>query len=231
MAPPFRIDNPPTQLDMNKFWATMDGNDGIVSAARFIVRLTPVNGIGTNNWLLQNGFSAIMNDLTYLCDSAELPGRAFDTFSYRYYGPTHQVPFVTHYEDIDLTFICRQNMRERAFFDDWMELINPTNSYDFNYKDDYSCNITIFQLGEGNSSDENATYPEANYAYTVKKAYPIIVNSAPMTWADQNILRVAVKFTHMGVYRPYRDMKPQGFDLEASTSPTQLRERDAESGV
>ncbi len=231
MPPPFRIDNPPTTLDMNTFWAKMDGHNGIVSAARYVVRLMPVNGIGANNWLLLNGFSSIMNDLTYLCDSAELPGRAFDTFAYRYYGPTHHVPFQTVYEDIDLTFICRQNMRERAFFDDWMEIINPTNSYDFNYKDDYTCNIQIFQLGEGNITQPDATYPEANYAYTVKKAYPTTVNSAPMTWADQNILRVAVKFQHEGIHRPYRDQKPQGFDLEHSTSPTNLKERDAANGV
>lgn len=225
MPAPFRIDNPPQNLDMKTFWAKMDGQGGVVEAARFAVVFTPVTGVSTENWLVSNGLTSIMNDLTYVCDSAELPGRAFGTFTYRYYGPSFQAPFQTAYEDIDLTFICRQNMRERAFFDDWMELINPTNSYDFNYRDSFSCNITIFQLSKVAPENGATIAPEAIYAYTVKKAYPIVVNSAPATWADENILRVSVKFTHQGVYRKYRDMTPKLYDLENSTEPTNLRER------
>jgi len=217
MVAPFRIQNEPENIDLKTFWSKLEMDEGIVHAARYVVRITPV---GPENWLSKNGFASIMSDLTYLCDSAELPGRSFGMFTARYYGASFQLPFQTTYDDIDLTFICRHKMKERLFFDDWMEIINPTNSYDFNYRDDYSAEITVFQVSD--VADDPA-HPHAIYAYTIKKAYPIVVNSAPLSWADESILRVGVKFTHKGVYRKNRDAEPQQYSLEKATSPTDLK--------
>jgi hypothetical protein len=91
------------------------------------------------------------------------------------------------YEDVNFTFLCRINSQERQFFDSWLEMINPIDTFDFNYKDDYSTSIDIFQLDE----EQKATY-----AITLREAYPIQISPQPVTWADDNFQRLAVTFTY-----------------------------------
>jgi hypothetical protein len=78
-----------------------------------------------------------MRELPYLCEVAEIPRRGFMNMDVRYYGPNEKLPFLTQYEDMNLTFLCRNKSYERQFFDDWMSIINPTNTFDFNYRESY----------------------------------------------------------------------------------------------
>lgn len=213
MAAP-KIPNQPDNLRMGDFRSYSDMYGGLIRSARFAVQIQ----LAGNNVLRQLDPSTInfTRDLTYLCEAAELPGRGSMTLDLRYYGPSFKVPYQTTYEDITLTFLCRTEMRERQFFDDWMEMINPSLSYDFRYRDEYAAEIKIFQFGESDNKKEpiKDNAPEAQYLMTLADAYPILVNPQPVTWADDNFLRLGVTFTYSKWWRA-RDGQPKPYGSPA----------------
>jgi len=187
----------PANLEMNKILSKMNEGKGPARSARFVVK------IGICRALSQSGVTDLDNfrqgvlwstirktigeDLIYLCEVAEFPGRTFMNSDIRYYGPSVKFPFQTVYEDVNFTFLCRIDSNERRAFDTWMEVINPISTFDFNYKKDYATSIDIFQLGENH---------DAKYCITLLEAYPIQISPQPVTWADDNFQRLAVTFTY-----------------------------------
>lgn len=203
--PSFNINNTPQRLGMNDVKAYSSIYGGLVKSARYAVRIVPVGDL-----LLSLGYGDFLNQFTYLSDSTELPGRAFMSLDIRYYGPNFKLPFQTQYEDMSITFLCRTESFERQFFDDWMEIINPTNLWDFNYRDSYRARIELFQLADYNDAS-NATAPKAMYKWTIHDVYPVVINPQPVTWADDNFQRLAVSFTYSKWVRENRDANPGSF--------------------
>lgn len=194
----FPISNPPENLRMLDFRAISDNYGGLVKSCKFAVQIRPIG-----EYILK--YSSICRDLTYLCEVAEMPGRGFMNIDIRYYGPSHKLPFQTTYEDMNLTFLCRAESMEREFFDDWMMAINPINSFDFNYRDQYRAELDIFQFAD--YSEENSGSPTAKYFMTIHNAYPLLVNAQPMTWSDDQFQRLIVSFT-------YTHWSRRGYDTE-----------------
>jgi len=183
------IENAPRALDMESFKAVSEDYGSLAKSCRFAVRILPT---GINNPLRQ--YYDMFRDLVYLCEVAEFPGRGFESISYRYYGPEQKQPFQSRYEDINLTFLCRSESPERELFDDWMDLVHPITTYDFNYKDDYACQIDIFQFSEYDTIGYGSSDPE--YMFSLKDAWPTLVNPQLVTWADDQFLRLGVTFTY-----------------------------------
>jgi hypothetical protein len=197
------ISNYPIHLNMNEFRAAMDQYGGLAKAARYAVRIIPTGQYVRN-------ISPIIQDLSYLCEVAEMPGRGLMNIDLRYYGPNQKFPFQTQFEDLNLTFLCRSQSLERQFFDDWMLVINPNNSWDFNYKDDYSAQIEIFQFSEVGDDEEE---PMATYKFTCRNAFPLQVSPQPVTWQDDQFQRVIVTFTFDSWSRDGLDPEPDSFSL------------------
>jgi hypothetical protein len=130
-----------TNLGMPGALSNMGNNGGLAKSARFAVFITIPTG-------LMGTWKNMGRELVYLCEAAELPGRGFMSLDVRYYGPNQKLPFQTQYEDTTMTFLCRSESYERQFFDEWMESINPTNTFDFNYRSDYETTIEIMQFAE-----------------------------------------------------------------------------------
>lgn len=192
------IQNYPRSLSMQDFRSISDDYGGLVKSSKFAVRIIPFGQYVRN-------LSPVVEDLLYLCEVGEIPGRGFMNVDLRYYGPNFKIPFQTTYEDLNLTFLCRTASLERQFFDDWMTVINPTNTWDFNYRDDYAARIDIFQFGEISSDDYE---PEAFYKITCHNAYPVLLNPQPATWADDQFQRVVVSFTYTHWTREGLDTEP-----------------------
>lgn len=181
-VPPVNTNIP---LDMERFRGVSSSDGGPAKSNRFLVQITggPLFLKGSN----------IQEDLSFLCEASEFPGRGFMSTDVRYYGPNFKAPYQTVYEDLNLTFICRDEFRERQFFDDWLNYINPIDSYNFQYKDYYTSTIRLHQFAE--------TENTARYSFTFDKAYPVLVSPQPVTWADDNFHRLTVSFTYVRWYR------------------------------
>jgi len=132
-------------------------------------------------------------ELSVLCADAELPGRHINTTAQMIYGVQRKMPYGVLYDDLTLSFICSNWMVERKYFDAWQSFItNPTNNY-FNYYDKYKSDILIVHL------DDVGT---GHYGVLVEEAYPLTIQSQPLSYADNNNnLRLTVTFA----YRRWRN--------------------------
>jgi hypothetical protein len=92
-----------------------------------------------------------------------------------------------------------------------MLVINPINSFDFNYRDQYRSEIDIFQFADYSEEDDDDA-PTAKYFITLHNAYPILVNPQPMTWGDDQFQRLIVSFT-------YTHWSRRGYDPRPGWSP------------
>ena len=200
------VSNPPSDLTMRDLQAVSSAYGGLARSCRWVARIIP-----QGEYLVKAGYTDFMKQLPYLCEVAEMPGRTFMNIGHSYYGPDFKIPFQSVYEDITMTFLCRTQSYERQFFDDWMEIINPTNLWDFNYRDQYMAEIQVYQLADFGTSAA-ATAPAAMYMWSLYQAFPIVVNAQPVTWADDAIQRLTVSFTYDHWSRKGWDREPRGPD-------------------
>lgn len=192
--------NTPMNLSMDNFLGAISKLNYPARSCRFMVKIVPKN---------QN-FKKYGQDLHYVCDSAELPGRGFNITEVRYYGPGQALPNNPMYSSTNLSFICRTDSLERQFFDDWMDYINPTTSYNFEYAENYYSDVFIYQFAEHSTkappvARDNMNLipvprpdnfaPDIIYGWTLRRAWPMLVAPQPVTWADNDILRLQVTFT------------------------------------
>lgn len=193
--------NAPQRLSMQDFRSVSDRYQGLAKSCRYLVVIRP-------NGKLNIQYGGFARDLTYLCESGEIPGRSFMNMDVKYYGPNQKLPFQVQYEDMNLTFLCRTQSLERRFFDDWMSLINPIDTWNFNYREDYQCDIDIYQYGESPNFTQSivgAFLPEIlgpqfsaqpQYWITVHNAYPLNLYLQQSTWTDDQFQRLVTTFTY-----------------------------------
>lgn len=195
--------NAPKRFTMQDFRSASDRFGGFAKSARFAVTISPRSEV------LKFLGPSLAKDLTYLCEVAEMPGRGFLSIEgIRYYGPQFKLPFNTEYSDISLTFLCRNKQFERQFFDNWMEYINPTDTYHFRYRDNYASEINIWQF-----SDIGVDYAAAEYCITLHDAWPVLVNPQSATWGDDNFQRLTIAFTYSKWTRKGLDSPSGDFNL------------------
>lgn len=125
--------------------------------------------------------------LTYRCEAAQLPGRTFATTEQKTYGPIEKFPYLTTYNDLDLTFIVSDDMEEKYFFDAWLEKINPTRTNNLSYKSDYSTLITVNQYDLTNKLTYSADFLDA---------YPISTNQLDLDWSADGYHKLTVTFAY-----------------------------------
>jgi len=137
---------------------------------------------------------SVATDFNFKCESTNIPGRTFATTEQKFgSNPTEKHAYHTTYNDIDMTIIVTESgkenrgLREKRFFDAWMNYINPTTSYDFIYKQDYVGQITIKQY---NSSGDEI------FACTLLDAFPISVNQLDLDWSSDGYHKLNVTFAY-----------------------------------
>ena len=178
-------------LDMQKFRSTLDNGGSAAKGCRFMVVVRPPQTL-----------KSFPTDLHYLCETAELPGRGFGVTQARYYGPLQMFPNNTEYQPLSLTFICRADSRERRFFDDWLDYINPVNTFNFEYPNNYYSEIDVYQYSEWGRGSQKSYTPNITYSWKLHKAWPTLVNEQAVNWAEQDILRLQVTFAYKYWDRP-----------------------------
>jgi len=207
----FSITNAIDVNDLNTFRSTIERyGAGLAQSCRFIATVhTPL-------LLSQRSgeYSQLGKDMSFLCEQAEFPGRAFTVNENRHYGPSSKYPVQTTYTDLTLNFIVRDKMLEKEYFDDWMQLINPNDTYDFRYKKDYVARIDIIQYSAGAVKSpitgDNKSIP--TYKVTMIDAFPIAIAAMGLVWGEENFHRVAVTFSYNEIIRA-SDPTKRRYDL------------------
>jgi len=138
----------------------------------------------------------------FRCEKAELPGRTLATADDGGGGGTAlKLPYDVTYSDIQLSIICSEDMKERIFFESWIDqIINPAgyDTADTTYEpglvgfyDNYAkgISLTVIQLNaEGKSL----------LIYELNDVYPIALTPMNATWEEVN------SYQRFGVTLAYR---------------------------
>lgn len=125
--------------------------------------------------------------LKYRCEVANMPGRTLATTDRKTYGPIEKVPYLTTYNDMDLTFMLDEDMGIKRYFEAWIESINPRSTNDFGFKDEYSSTITINQYDAQNNKV---------YSVDLIQAYPISINQLDLDWSSDGFHKLTVTFAY-----------------------------------
>jgi hypothetical protein len=139
--------------------------------------------------------------LNFKCESTNIPGRTFATTEQKFgSNPTEKHAYHTTYNDIDMTFIVTEiagkdfrrgqigaGLPEKQLFDEWMNLINPIDTYDFIYKEKYVSDIKIKEFN---------SYGDPIYTVSLVDAFPISVNQLDLDWSSDGYHKLNVTFAY-----------------------------------
>lgn len=127
--------------------------------------------------------------LDLMCESITFPGTNVrsvpDTLRY---GPAREHGQGMTYGPFTATFICSDDLREKAWFEEWQQMIVNHRTWEVNYYDDYKGEVKIFQLDVNNND---------TYNITVTEAYPKTISPQDLSWSSNDSYQtVAVEFTY-----------------------------------
>ena len=132
----------------------------------------------------------------FRCEKAELPGRTLATAEDAVGGgPALKLPYDVTYNDISLSIICSADMKERKFFEEWMDRIigrgGRTNAGLVSYYSDYALGVSlkVEQLNEAGTT---------LIAYTLQDIYPTALTPMNAAWEETNT------YQRFGVTLAYR---------------------------
>lgn len=104
---------------LNEFSAEL-GKSGFARTSYFTVMITPPSKLLEIDSKVKDGFGKPMS---LRIEQAELPARAPLYLQQRYYGPLRNIPYGYNSQQLTLTIILSEDMRERNFFLRWQDLL------------------------------------------------------------------------------------------------------------
>jgi len=131
---------------------------------------------------------SIDDTFSFRCETAEIPGRSIITNDEVGGGGTAlKIASDVQYNDINLTIICSEDMKERFYFENWMDAIvgspgrskTGSNSGLVSFYENYAMNTTL-EVDSLNSAGQKL--------YTSRMYYVFPTSLSPMSasWEDTN---------------------------------------------
>ena len=219
-----------TRADGNNLPSALDmlGELSVTSQFKVSLHLSPNGNSQLESWLRSDGLlQSSLEVVTYdfLCNEASLPGASFNTFEE--VGSRQGViePFAGNriYPTFDMSFYVDSQYRQIRLFEEWMNFINPINSYkgevrptpsgngygdaknrpDFfrlRYPDDYKriISITKFErdFHDNPSQPTNSYRNQTTITYRMIDAFPTNLTSIPVTYEGSVVTKTRVSFSY-----------------------------------
>jgi hypothetical protein len=133
-------------------------------------------------------YLSTIRKLNFRCENAELPSRSLATADMKIgTNPIEKHAYMSYYGTTNLTFIVGGDMKEKVFFDNWLEYINPSSTFDLNYRNDYVTTVRVNQYDNQN-----------NLAYSIDliDAFPTAVNQIDLDWSTDGHVKLVVVFEY-----------------------------------
>lgn len=160
-----------------------------------IFRNTPITGslVGVNNPSTQ---AAGFRHFSINCEMAALPGVGLTTSDRRYYGPARKMPYNILHNDLNLSFYCSEDHRERKYFDEWVDQIADMDTFEMGFYDDYVSTVVITNFDNSN---------RVSLQMKILEAYPLSVTPIDLGYSNMSTQeKVMVNFA----YYKYEKIKP-----------------------
>jgi len=163
---------------LNEFKANLE-KFGTVRQSRFEVTLPGIYSL----------------DLKFRCESVNIPGIQILTKDFNLYGgqPIVKIPNGRSNEEIQMTFLAMQDMRDRYFFEEWISDISDFGTNNVAYYDNVAKSILITIFNEKGSTAELVSV----YTAELVKAIPTRVEMIQVAWKDYDtLLSYSVSFSY-----------------------------------
>jgi hypothetical protein len=180
---------------------------GLSKASKFMVTITRSAGSSRDDRAPPIAGGA--QNLTFLCDSAYLPGLGYQTDEIRMsgYGNVEKRPYATIFQDVPLTFYSDADGSVFKYFHAWMQSVfafndaaNPNGTVkglplnSFQYPSEYYGVVEIIHMNEIKTTKES---DNTIVKYQLLEAYPISIGDIQVDWNMQDqILKIPVTFAY-----------------------------------
>jgi hypothetical protein len=185
---------------LDKFVSIYNDKD-FARSAHFRFKILPasikIGSVGAfNEWFTSGDLEAI----NVLCDSTTLPDIASIPTTASVgeelpYDIVHDMAYAT----LSATFYITEDMFQKKFFDDWMELTYNKSSGQPYYYDDYTTTVEIYQLKRTLDDDNLTGDNDWTYKTTLYNVYPKSIAPLTLDWSSSNAvqkLSVTFHYTH-----------------------------------
>jgi hypothetical protein len=160
-----------------------------------------------------------LNELVLLCSEATLPGSSLFTHEVAndFPGVTEKMVYRRQYDDTSsFTFYVDHDYEIIEVFESWINYIvnedsrdkfsSPNASYRMKFRDDYAGTIAIrkFERSMGAAINSGTNQPQLNdvsLEYDFINAFPVSIDSMPVSYEGSTILKCNVNFTYMRYVR------------------------------
>jgi len=196
-------------FSINEFLSAINSVDGLSKASKFMVTIT--RSTNANIGRADRGPAIVggAQNLTFLCDSAYLPGLGYQTDEIRMsgYGNVEKRPYASIFQDVPLTFYSDANGSVFKYFHAWMQSVfafndaaNPNGTVkglplnSFQYPSEYYGVVEIIHMNEIKTTKES---DNTIVKYQLLEAYPISIGDIQVDWNMQDqILKIPVTFAY-----------------------------------
>ena len=196
-------------FSISQMLSAVNSVGGLSKASKFMVTIT--RSTNANIGRADRGPVIIggAQNLTFLCDSAYLPGLGYQTDEIRMsgYGNVEKRPYATIFQDIPLTFYSDADGSVFKYFHAWMQSIfafndaaNPNGTVkglpmnSFQYPSEYYGVVEIIHMNEINTTKES---DNTIVKYQLLEAYPISIGDIQVDWnMNDQILKIPVTFAY-----------------------------------
>jgi len=159
-------------MNTDTFLSKLDQEHGLAPLNRFVAKITLPEGLGKAPEIL-----------TYLCDTAPMPGKTIATSELRHYGPTRKLAREATYAEFQLGFILTNAQTARKTFLDWMDYIIDPVTANIRYQDEYKGQVTVLMFSQYN---DTMSSDQAIMGAKYLEAFPTNVDPITLGWDQSN---------------------------------------------
>jgi len=224
----------PVSIDTMK--STINRRGGVARPNRFGVYIThPSKSINSllnfnpatllSNLISGDGvniadFISDPRDMFILCKSVTMPGKRITTTEAMHNHHLSKKPYSAATDEVTMTFMLTNDYYIKKYFDMWQEMIVDTSGkhYKTFYKSEYSTDVTIQQLSQGNDI-------VPGYSIKLLNAYPIQVGAIELSSEGEGLLEVSItweydNFKSVGLIDGYTDLADNLLQIGRNTIDT-----------
>ena len=173
---------------LNEFLGLFRSDDGIARPNRYeIILYAPSTNVTAGKSSLSDVYSQILTEkkgegidrrTSLRCQSISFPGRNLDTTpDTNIYGPTRDIVTGFSYGEINGTFLCSSDLREKEFFELWQSQAFSPETWSLKYYDEYVGGMDIYQLDEKDVR---------RYGVKLIEVFPKTINAQGLSYGTTN---------------------------------------------
>jgi hypothetical protein len=172
-------------MSVDNIKSAISNRGGLARTNRFLVTFNLPASAAASAQTFKGGDP---RDLTFLCESTQIPGRNINTLEYQTNKETIKLPNGFIDDDVTMTFLLTNDYYMKNVFESWMGSIVDTEQYQVGYKKDFQTDVTIQKL---DLNDKKV------YGIRLMNAYPILINAIDLNNSTTDeVQRVTVTFAY-----------------------------------